>query len=278
MWPKYLLALIALSLLVGTIIGITQFQLFIKAPSEKYFDFATLSKNESIPFTIVNVFPHDPNAFTQGLAYDKGLLYEGTGIHGKSSLRKINLTTGEILHSRSIPPHYFGEGITLCNDTIIQLTWRSYKGFIYDKEKFELLEEFNYTTEGWGITFTGESFVMSDGTSHLYFLDPLTFQKTHSVQVHYDGTPISKLNELEYINGEIYANVFLTDYIAQINPSTGDVKGWINLTGLMDQYNYGEKIDVLNGIAYDKINNRLFVTGKYWPYIFEIKTISPLIS
>ena len=275
---KYLIALAILFISGGFITGITIFYLVQVTPEEKYFDFSNLSNSEYTTYSVINVFPHDSNSFTQGLTYDSGFIYEGTGIAGESSLKKINLVTGELAQSRLIPPYYFGEGITLYNDTVIQLTWRSNKGFIYDTDKFELIKEFNYTTEGWGITFTGERFVMSDGTSTLYFLDPLTFKKTHSIQVHYNGAPISKLNELEYINGEIYANVFLTDYIARINPNTGSINGWINLTGLMDQYNYGGKIDVLNGIAYDKTNNRLFVTGKYWPYIFEIKIVLPPFS
>ena len=267
---KYTVLLNVIIILVLFISVIVLFSVFEKDSSYN----SSLFNIESDTYTVIGVFPHDPNAFTQGLAIDDSVLYEGTGLYGNSSIRKINLVTGEILQSRELASEYFGEGITVYNNYLIQLTWRSHKGFVYETENFELLKDFNYTTEGWGITFTGEYLVMSDGTENLYFLDPQTFTKAYSIQVHYKDTPIPGINELEYIKGEIYANLFPTDYIVRIDPCSGKVTGWINLTGLMNRENYGKNIDVLNGIAFDKSTNRLFVTGKFWPYIFEINLFS----
>jgi glutamine cyclotransferase len=222
-------------------------------------------------YRIVNVYPHDKTAFTQGLVMDNGVLYEGTGLYGNSSLRRVDLETGEILQFHALPTDYFGEGITVFDDKIIQLTWRSNKGFVYDKDSFDLLQEFNYSTEGWGITTDGSRLIMSDGTSNLYFLDPETFQKIGQVEVHDNGT-IKNLNELEYIQGKVYANIWLEDKIAIINPQTGQVEGWINLSGLQNMENH-EQSNVLNGIAYDAAGDRLFVTGKLWSQIFEIQLI-----
>ena len=270
MYPKYPVLLMALIILAILISGIVLFSVYKKDS----FHNTSLFSIESDIYSVIDVFPHDPNAYTQGLAIDNGILYEGTGLYGNSSIRKVNCVTGEILQSRELASEYFGEGITVYDGNIIQLTWRSCKGFVYATENFESLTDFSYTTEGWGIAFTGEYFVMSDGTENLYFLDPQTFTKAYSIQVHYNGAPISGLNELEFVKGEIYANLFPTDYIVRIDPCTGKVTGWINLTGLMDWKHYGKKIDVLNGIAFDKSTNRLFVTGKFWPYIFEINLFS----
>lgn len=229
-----------------------------------------------IPFytyKVINVYPHDRNAFTQGLVFENGFLYEGTGLRGHSTLRRVELETGNILKTRQIPDQFFGEGITICENRIIQLTWQSNTGFVYDKESFELLQEFNYPTEGWGITYDGKRLIMSDGTSTLHFLDPETFNKIGRITVSDNDGPVSRLNELEYVNGEIYANVWLTDYIARISPDTGRVIGWIDLKGLLSPEDRGEVVDVLNGIAYDAANDRLFVTGKFWPKVFEIVLI-----
>jgi glutamine cyclotransferase len=222
-------------------------------------------------YRVINVYPHDETAFTQGLVFDNGIMYEGTGLYGNSSLRRVELETGEVLQLYALPPQYFGEGITVFDDEIIQLTWLSHKGFVYDKESFDLLQEFNYSTEGWGITTDGSRLIMSDGTSTLYFLDPETFQKIGQVEVHDNGT-VENLNELEYIQGKVYANIWLEEKIAIINPQTGQVEGWINLNGLYNMENQDPN-DVLNGIAYDATSDRLFVTGKRWSQLFEIELI-----
>ena len=232
-----------------------------------------LLNNKPVPlnytYDVVNVYPHDPNAFTQGLVIEKGVLYEGTGLWSKSTLRRVKLETGEVTQLYSLPSDFFGEGITVFEDKIIQLTWRSKTGFVYDKHSFDLLREFSYTTEGWGITNDGTQLIMSDGTATLYFLDPETFEKVGQVEVH-DNGPVTNLNELEYINGEVYANIWREDKIAIINPKTGQVKGWIDLTGIYTQ-EVSDSNDVLNGIAYDAEGDRLFVTGKMWSQLFQIE-------
>jgi len=222
-------------------------------------------------FEVVNVYPHDEGAFTQGLVFQDGVLYEGTGLYGESTLRRVDLETGSVLQVRALPKEFFGEGITVFGDRIIQLTWQSHKGFIYDKHSFDLLQEFDYPTEGWGITHDGSRLIMSDGTASLYFLDPETFEKVGQVEVHDNGL-VTRLNELEYIDGSIYANIWLDDRIAIIDPQTGQVKGWLDLHGLRDLENVGAE-NVINGIAYDADDDRLFVTGKNWSHLFEIKLV-----
>ena len=224
-------------------------------------------------YKIINVYPHDRNAFTEGLVFENGNMYEGTGQLGRSSLRRVKLETGEVLQARQLSDKDFGEGITIYGDKIIQLTWQSGKGFIYDKNSFKLLNEFSYSTEGWGITTDGKRLIMSDGSSNLYFLDPETFKVTGSIKVHYNDNPVSGINELEYVNGRIYANIWYTDRIAIIDPGNGRVTGWIDLTGLLASQGYNGPADILNGIAYDAKSDRLFVTGKYWPLLFEIKVV-----
>jgi len=234
------------------------------------------SNSDVIPvytYKVINVYPHDPNAYTQGLVFENGVFYEGTGLYGRSTLRRVDLETGNVLQSYELPSEYFGEGITVFRDVIIQLTWQSHTGFVYDKNSFKLLRDFTYATEGWGITNDGERLIMSDGTSILYFLDPDTFCTIGHIQVYDNGTPINKLNELEYINGQIFANIWQTDEIAMIDPDNGQVSGWIDLSGLLPSQNYDLPVDVLNGIAYDTANSRLFVTGKLWPWLFEIKLV-----
>lgn len=219
-------------------------------------------------YSVVNVYSHDATAFTQGLVFDNGYLYEGTGLYGSSSLRRVDLATGQVLQSYALPEQYFGEGITIVGDRIVQLTWQSNKGFVYDKQSFSLLSEFAYPTEGWGITYDGSRLIMSDGTSTLYFMDPVTFEVTGQISVH-DSGRVDKLNELEYINGKVYANVWLTDKIAVINPQSGQIEAWIDLTGLETSPNLDPN-SVLNGIAYDPGAGRLFVTGKLWNHLYEI--------
>ena len=224
-------------------------------------------------YTVVNVYPHDKTAFTEGLVYDNGFLYEGTGIPGRSQVRREDLLTGTVLQSVDLPSPYFGEGITIFGNTIIELTWQSNIGFVYDKLTFALLQTFSYPTEGWGLTHNGKNLIMSDGTATLHFLDPVTFAEVSSLDVYDENGPVPLLNELEYIKGEIYANVWLTDRIARISPVTGQVVGWIDLTGLLSPADIVFPIDVLNGIAYDAKNDRLFVTGKLWPKLFEIDLV-----
>jgi len=224
-------------------------------------------------YVIVNIYPHDRDAFTQGLVFQDGFLYEGTGLYGHSALRRVDLETGNILQVHELSDEYFGEGITIYEDKVIQLTWKSNTGFVYDKNTFELLREFSYPTEGWGITHDGERLIMSDGTSTLYFLNPQTFERVGQLEVFDNDGPVTRLNELEYIKGEIYANVWQTDRIARIALETGRVIAWVDLQGLLAAEDRLEYVDVLNGIAYDAQNDRLFVTGKLWPKLFEIKLI-----
>jgi len=224
-------------------------------------------------YQVVNVYPHDPEAYTQGLVYLDGFLYEGTGLHGKSTLRKVDLASGTVLEYHELPDQYFGEGIAVFDDRIIQLTWQSQTGFYYERNTFTLVEKFYYPTEGWGITYDDKQLIMSDGTATLHFLDPETFTEMRSVEVTDDGKPVGQLNELEFIHGDVFANVWPTDQVVRINPETGEVLGWINLKGLLRPEDRHAKIDVLNGIAYDSKKDRLFVTGKFWPKLFEIKLV-----
>lgn len=221
-------------------------------------------------YRVINTYPHDPEAFTQGLIFEDGVLYEGTGLYRHSTLRKVALETGNVLQRYELPAQYFGEGITLYNNRLIQLTWKSRVGFVYDRESFELLREFSYPTEGWGITHDGQRLIMSDGTPTLYFWNPETFEEIGQVEVYDSEGPVTRLNELEYIQGQVYANVWQTDRIARIDPQSGRVTAWIDLAGLLTPEER-QPADVLNGIAYDAEGDRLFVTGKLWPKLFEIK-------
>ena len=224
-------------------------------------------------YKVVNTYPHDRSAFTEGLVFENGVLYEGTGLRGYSNLRRVKLETGEILQIYELLPQFFGEGVTIYGDKIIQLTWQSNIGFVYDKYSFKLLQEFNYPDEGWGITHDGKHLIVSDGTSTLHFLNPETFEEISQIEVSANDTPVTKINELEYIQGEIYANIWLTELIARIDPLTGQVIGWIDLKGILSPEDDSETVDVLNGIAHDPKNSRLFVTGKFWPKLFEIELI-----
>jgi len=233
---------------------------------------------KSVPiagYKIVNVYPHDPEAFTQGLVYEESCLYESTGLYGRSSIRQVELSTGKVIRSRLLPVFYFGEGLTVWGDHLIQLTWKSHRGFVYGRKSFEMLSTFGYQGEGWGITRVGSFLVMSDGSAILRFLNPTSLEEIKSLEVH-DGThPVKYLNELEYIKGEIFANVWRTDLIARISPETGKVVGWLDLAGLRSSLKSTGKEDVLNGIAYDAQNDRIFVTGKLWPKLFEIQLVPP---
>ena len=225
-------------------------------------------------YRVVNTFPHDPQAFTQGLVYDRGDLLEGTGLRGRSSLRRVDLETGAVLQRRDLPAQFFGEGVALVDDRIYQLTWTSQQGFVYDRDSFDLLDSFTYPTQGWGLTYDGQRLIMSDGSDALYFRDPVTFAELSRIQVRDGATPVTRLNELEYVQGEVWANVWLTDRVARIDPQTGQVTGWIDLSGLLSPQEQAAA-DVLNGIAYDPQTDRVFVTGKLWPKLFEIELVPP---
>jgi glutamine cyclotransferase len=225
-------------------------------------------------FAIVRVFPHDTSAYTQGLAYRDGFLYEGTGRNGQSSLRKVRLETGEVIQRVDLGAEFFGEGITIVKDRVFQLTWKSGVGFVYDLKSFHLLRQSAYSGEGWGLATDGRELFLSDGTSEIRVLDAETFHEKHRLRVHDGATPVDQLNELEFVEGQIFANVWHSNRIARISLRTGDVVGWIDLTGLLSPIYRLEPEAVLNGIAYDPIRKRLFVTGKLWPSIFEIK-LSP---
>lgn len=222
-------------------------------------------------YQIVNVWPHDPSAFTQGLVFLDGKLLESTGQEGSSSLRSVELETGKVLKKVDVPIPYFAEGIALLNNKIYQLTWQHRVGFIYDPQTFQKIGEFNYSGEGWGLTTDGKSLILSDGSNRLRFIDPSSFQVSKTIAVLDGKKPIGQLNELEYVNGEIYANVWHEDRIAAIDPETGRVKAWIDLAGLLPAGDVQDPEAVLNGIAFDQTGNRLFVTGKLWPRLFEIK-------
>lgn len=222
-------------------------------------------------FEIVNQFPHDANAFTQGLVYDNGYFYEGTGLEGRSSLRQIRAETGEVVHQVNLAPEYFGEGIAVLGNEIFQLTWQSHAAFVYKRSDFKFLKKFAYAGEGWGLTTNGHDLYMSDGTAEIRVLDPATFAEKRRIKVHDGSKSITQLNELEFVDGEIYANVWQTDQIARVSPQTGEVVGWIDLSGLLSPIYRVAQGGVLNGIAYDAREKRLFVTGKLWPKIFEIR-------
>lgn len=222
-------------------------------------------------YRIVRTFPHDRAAFTQGLQLVDGEIYEGTGQWGQSSLRRVALKTGEVRQKVDLAPHYFGEGIVVIGDRIVQLTWKSGTGFVYDRATFERQQTFTYPGEGWGLTFDGRRIIMSDGTDTLRFWDPETFEEQGRLRVHDRGQPVGQLNELEYVDGVVYANVWPTDRVARIDPATGEVTAWIDFSGLLTPTERSRpEVDVLNGIAYDPATGHLLVTGKNWPWIFEI--------
>jgi len=224
--------------------------------------------------TIVKSYPHDPEAFTQGLIFSDGFLYESTGAHDRNStLRKVDLETGRVLKVQTLPREYFGEGLTLWQKKLIQLTWRSGIGFVYDLDSFLRVGEFRFDTEGWGLTHDGKSLIMSDGSAVLRFLNPESYAEMGRIEVRDQGVPIRNLNELEYVKGEILANVWRMDMIARISPETGKVLGWIDLSALRGALGPVRNAEVLNGIAYDAASDRIFVTGKLWPKLFEIKLI-----
>ncbi|HVW83977.1 MAG TPA: glutaminyl-peptide cyclotransferase [Bryobacteraceae bacterium] len=222
-------------------------------------------------FQVVHIYPHDRAAFTEGLEYHDGFLYESTGMKGRSWIRKTRVETGAVAHQIDLAPQFFGEGITLVNNRIVQLTYESGVGFVYDARDFHVLRRFSYRGEGWGLTSNGREIFMSDGTPEIRVLDPATLAEKRRIRVHDRGNPVRLINELEYVDGEIFANVWHTDRIARIAPETGEVRGWIDLSGLLSPMYRLEGEAVLNGIAWDAVRHRLFVTGKFWPNVFEIE-------
>lgn len=247
---------LAFILLVPILCTITMAQ--ISAPADSY--------------EMVHTYPHDPNAFTQGLIFVDGHLYESTGLNGRSSLRMVDLSTGNVLQKHDLPSDIFGEGLTDWDSTLVQLTWTSHKAFVYDRFSFALQKTMSYEGEGWGLTHDASQLILSDGTATLRFLDPKSFRVVRRLKVtDQSGRAIENLNELEYISGEIYANVWQTDEILRISPATGKILGRIDLKGIIDKRALRGEGAVLNGIAYDKNSDRLFVTGKLWPKLFEIK-------
>ena len=226
-------------------------------------------------YQVAHVYPHDPDAFTQGLVYRDGHLYESTGLNGRSSIRMVDLASGRVLQRYDLPREYFGEGLTTWGNNLIQLTWTAHTGFVYDGFSFAVRRTFHYPGEGWGLTHDAKELILSDGTSVLRCLDPNSFRETRRISVKdAGGHPVPNLNELEYLEGEIYANVWQTDQIVRISPDSGRVLGWIDLSGLIDKSQLADSDAVLNGIAYDEKGHRLFVTGKLWPRLFEIKVVA----
>ncbi|MSU50335.1 MAG: glutaminyl-peptide cyclotransferase [Opitutus sp.] len=223
---------------------------------------------------VIAAWPHDRGAFTQGLVFRNGGFLESTGMHGQSNVRAVELKTGRILKQVSIAQEYFGEGLTVIGERAYQLTWQHGKGFVYDADTFRLEREFTYAGEGWGLATDGRSLILSDGTSRIRFLDPATFQVTRTIDVTMNGKPRNQLNELEWIRGEIFANVWQTDEIVRIDAITGQVRGVIDCAGLLTPQERSPGTDVLNGIAYDAATDRLFLTGKYWPNIFEVRLVT----
>ena len=239
-------------------------------------DVSTLTKPGSegrakqVFYQVINSYPHDPTSFTQGLLWHEGSLYESTGQYGESKLRKLEFPTGRVVREIKLSPELFGEGLALVDGRLIQLTWKSRRGFVYDLNTFRLLEEFKYDTEGWGLTYDGKNLILSDGSSDLFYLDPQTFRLVKKLPVRFNGQPIRELNELEFIDGEIWANAWQTDLILRIDPSTGQVTSFLDLKGILAPSDKTGRENVLNGIAYDAGRNRIFITGKLWPRVFEI--------
>lgn len=234
---------------------------------------APIKPPEELHYRVLQKFPHDPTCYTQGLTFDEGRLYESGGQYGRSSLREVELETGKLKRSKVVPADYFAEGMAVVGDKIYQLTYREGLCLVYDKARLEVLKSFRYQGEGWGLTYDGHHLWMSDGTDEIRVLIPDTFQEISRIRVIDQGKPVKLINELEWVDGMLYANIYLTDRIARIDPATGQVTGWLELGGILDrnQLPKDSQAEVLNGIAYEPNSKRLFVTGKYWPTLFEIE-------
>lgn len=258
-WPKWLAVGVAVAVAVGLAAWA---QLGAKrAPA-------------ALGFKVVAAYPHDPNAFTQGLAIDAGRLYEGTGLYGASTVRRVDLASGRPEKQRALNMRYFGEGIAILGGLLYQITWQNGVVVVYDLETFEVVRTMQYEGEGWGLTHDGKELIMSDGSAVIRFRDPVTFAVVREIEVRDDGVPVDKLNELELIDGEIWANIWYDDRIARISPATGEVLGYLDLSSLYPKSARGSEA-VLNGIAYDAAAQRLFVTGKNWPQLYEIEIVRP---
>ncbi len=269
---------VALALVLACLLlAATYYVLDRSAPASSGPPTTSTSTTPVYSYEVVGTYPHDTGAFTEGLVYYNGTLYESTGLNGDSSLRRENITTGQVIQIHNLPSQYFGEGIAIFGDEIVQLTYTTHIGFVYSLETFQPLGNFTFPDQGWGLTYNGTQLIMSDGSDTLYFLNPQTFQRTGEVTVHDGSTQIDNLNSLDYINGSIFANVWLTNRIAVINASTGEVTAWLDLAGLQSLSGcHCDSNDVLNGIAYDASNHRLYVTGKDWPDVFQIRIDPPL--
>ena len=250
---------IGVLLAISGLIGFSAYAQFKKPP-----------KGEVWGYKVVATYPHDHNAFTQGLVFNKGLLIEGTGKKGESSLRLVDLESGKVRKQADLNSHYFGEGITVLGDRVYQLTWQNRIGLVYDIDTFNVEKTFQYTGEGWGLTNDGKRLMMSDGSAMIRFLDPNSFEVVKRITAHGPEGKINKLNELEYVNGEIWANIWYEDRIVRLSPENGEVLGWVDLSGLYPRSKRDSNEDVLNGIAYDAETRRLLVTGKNWPKLYEI--------
>jgi len=247
--------------------------LLITALSFSFSEAVSASELSLYDYEVINTYPHDPTAFTQGLIFKDGYLYESTGNYGHSSLRKVELETGKVVKNKNIDDDIFAEGLTLYNQQLIQLSWKAGTAFIYDEDSFDLIKTFSYPGEGWGLTSYNKQLILSDGSSVLRFLDPVTFKEIRRLSVSRYSRPVEHLNELEMVKGNIFANAWLTDHLVIISPDSGQVVGVVDLTDLLKKYSPNTRANVLNGIAYDPVGDRLFVTGKYWPNLFEIKLV-----
>jgi|SRR5688572_19639734 len=232
---------------------------------------ASDKRARQVSHEIVNSYPHDSTSYTQGLLWADGGFYESTGQYGQSKLRRLEFPSGKVLKQISLDPELFAEGLALVDTRLIQLTWQSHRGFVYDKDSLRLIQEFTYATEGWGLTFDSKNLILSDGSSDLFYLDPQSYKPLRTLAITMNGQPVPQLNELEFIDDEIWANVWQTDMILRINPATGQVTTFLNLKGILAPSERKGSEAVLNGIAYDAEQKRIFITGKLWPRIFEIK-------
>ena len=262
------------SIALVVILGVTAVILIqALSPSGRVVSSIPLEMEPQMTYEVLNAFPHDSDSFTQGLIFLDGVLFESSGLYGESTLRMVDLESGDVQRIVSLPSEVFGEGLTDWGDTLVQFTWREGVGYVYDREDFSLLTQFGYVTEGWGLTQDGENLIMSDGSATLFFLNPDTYSVISTIEVLDDDSPVTRLNELEYIQGEIFANIWQTDTIVRIDPETGAVNGWIDLSGLLPEAERTPETNVLNGIAYDPETDRLFVTGKLWPKLYEIRLV-----
>ena len=267
--PATLLILI-IAILIG---GVIYYALRPKQPSAGVNLAIPDPLTQNLNYEILATLPHDSTCYTQGLVIDEGIFYESCGLYGQSSLRKVDPATGTVQAETELDTSFFAEGLALLQDKLYQLTWRENTGFVYDARTLEQLRTFNYQTEGWGLTTDGSALILSDGTNTLYWLDPGTMQVVRQVNVSYQGQSVEYLNELEFINGLIFANIYLTDTIVAVNPDDGNVVSLIDLTGLRPEQNQAMQGEVLNGIAYDSINGKLYLTGKNWPSLYEVRLV-----